>query len=203
MSVDFADYNGDGLMDIFKSDDSYCSLYENQGKGIFTDKASSAGISMAAAQFVGWSSSFVDYDNDGDEDIFKTNGALKHLYGHQDQLFENIGGGKFKDVSINRGEYFKQEFVGRGACLGDYDNDGDFDIYIVNLNNVGKFLRNNKGNENNWLQLKLVGQTSNRDGIGARVRVTAGGKVQTSQKRSTTGYLSQNDPRMHFGLARK
>jgi enediyne biosynthesis protein E4 len=202
MSVDFADYNGDGLMDIFKSDDSYCSLYENQGKGIFTDKANFAGISMAAAQFVGWSSSFVDYDNDGDEDIFKTNGALKHLYGHQDQLFENIGGGKFKDVSINRGEYFRQEFVGRGACLGDYDNDGDFDIYIVNLNNEGKFLRNNKGSENNWLELKLVGQTSNRDGIGARVSVTAGGRTRTSQKRSTTGYLSQNDPRMHFGLAR-
>jgi hypothetical protein len=72
----------------------------------------------------------------------------------------------------------------------------------VNLNNEGKFLRNNKGNENNWLQLKLVGQTSNRDGIGARVRVSAGGKTQTSQKRSTTGYLSQNDPRMHFGLAK-
>jgi hypothetical protein len=202
MSVDFADYNGDGLMDIFKSDDSYCSLYENQGKGIFTDKASSAGIAMAAAQFVGWSSSFVDYDNDGDVDIFKTNGALKHLYGHQDQLFENIGGGKFKDVSATLGKYFKQEFVGRGACLGDYDNDGDFDIYIVNLDSEGKFLRNNKGNENNWLELKLVGQTSNRDGIGARVRVTAGGLTQTSQKRSTTGYLSQNDPRMHFGLAK-
>jgi hypothetical protein len=202
MSVDFADYNGDGRMDIFKSDDSYCSLYENQGNGIFIDKANFAGISMAAAQFVGWSSSFVDYDNDGDEDIFKTNGALKHLYGHQDQLFENIGGGKFKDVSAKRGEYFSQEFVGRGACLGDYDNDGDIDIYIVNLNNEGKFLRNNKGNENNWLQLKLVGLTSNRDGIGARVRVTAGGRTQTSQKRSTTGYLSQNDPRMHFGLAK-
>jgi enediyne biosynthesis protein E4 len=202
MSVDFADYNGDGRMDIFKSDDSYCSLYENLGNGIFNDRASFAGISMAAAQFVGWSSSFVDYDNDGDEDIFKTNGALKHLYGHQDQLFENIGGGKFQDVSIKRGEYFKQEFVGRGACLGDYDNDGDFDIYIVNLNSAGKFLRNNKGNENNWLLLKLVGQTSNRDGIGARVRVTAGGTTQTSQKRSTTGYLSQNDPRMHFGLGK-
>jgi hypothetical protein len=189
-------------MDIFKSDDSYCSLYENQGKGIFIDKANFAGISMAAAQFVGWSSSFVDYDNDGDEDIFKTNGALKHLYGHQDQIFENIGGGKFRDVSAKMGEYFSQEFVGRGACLGDYDNDGDFDIYIVNLNNAGKFLRNNKGNKNNWVQLKLVGQTSNRDGIGARVRVTAGGRTQTSQKRSTTGYLSQNDPRMHFGLAK-
>jgi enediyne biosynthesis protein E4 len=202
MSVDFADYNGDGRMDIFKSDDSYCSLYENQGKGIFTDKANFAGISMAAAQFVGWSSSFADYDNDGDEDIFKTNGALKHLYGHQDQLFENIGGGKFKDVSAKRGEYFSQEFVGRGACLGDYDNDGDIDIYIVNLNNAGKFLRNNKGNENSWIQLKLVGKTSNRDGIGARVKVTAGSRTQTSQKRSTTGYLSQNDPRMHFGLAK-
>jgi hypothetical protein len=202
MSVDFGDYNGDGRMDIFKSDDSYCSLYENQGNGIFTDKANFAGISMAAAQFVGWSSSFVDYDNDGDVDIFKTNGALKHLYGHQDQIFENIGGGKFRDVSATLGEYFKQEFVGRGACLGDYDNDGDIDIYIVNLNSEGKFLRNNRGNENNWLELRLIGQTSNRDGIGARVQLTAGGKTQTSQKRSTTGYLSQNDPRMHFGLAK-
>jgi hypothetical protein len=202
MSVDFADFNGDGLLDIFKSDDSYCSLYENAGNGVFSDKSISSGIAMAAAQFVGWSSSFVDYDNDGDVDLFKTNGALKHLYGHEDQLFENVGDGKFKDVSVERGKYFEEEYVGRGACLGDYDNDGDLDIYIVNLNNRGMFLRNNKGNQNNWLILNLIGQTSNRDGIGSRVKVTAGGKTQTAQKKSTTGYLSQNDPRMHFGLAK-
>ena len=112
---------------------------------------------MHAGQFVGWSSSFIDYDNDGDVDIFKTNGALKHLYGQEDQLFENIGDRKFKDVSVERSKYFEEEHVGRGACMGDYDNDGDIDIYIVNLNNRGMFLRNNKGNQNNWLILNLIG----------------------------------------------
>jgi len=202
MSVDFADYNEDGLLDLFITDDTYCSLYENLGDGFFIDRSYISGISMSAAQFVGWSSSFIDYDNDGDVDIFKTNGALKHLYGHEDQLFENEGGGKFKDVSVERSEYFKAEYVGRGACLGDYDNDGDMDAFVVNLNDRCIFLRNNKGNQNNWLILNLVGTTSNHDGIGARLKIYSGGKVQISQKRSTTGYLSQNDPRMHFGLAK-
>ena len=202
MSVDFADYNNDGLLDLFVSDDTYCSLYENLGNGIFSDKGVASNISMAAAQFVGWSSSFIDYDNDSDVDIFKTNGALKHLYGQEDQMFHNEGGGKFRDISLELGKYFSEEYVGRGACMGDYDNDGDFDIFIVNLNSPCVFLRNNKGNQNNWLILKLTGSASNRDGIGARVKVTSGGKTQTAQKKSTTGYLSQNDPRMHFGLAK-
>ncbi len=200
MSVDFADYNGDELLDLFISDDNYCSLYENLGNGIFNDQSYSSGISVASGQFVGWSSSFLDYDNDSDADIFKSNGELKHLYGQEDQLFENIENGKFKDVSIELSSYFKEEHVGRGACLGDYDNDGDIDIYIVNLDSIGMFLRNNKGNQNNWLTLNLVGKTSNRDGVGSRIKLTSGGKVQTNQKKSTTGYLSQNDPRIHFGL---
>lgn len=200
MSVDFADFNGDQLLDIFISDDNYCSLYENLGNGIFSDISYSSGISVASGQFVGWSSSFLDFDNDGDADIFKANGELKHTYGQEDQLFENINGGKFKDVSVERGQYFEEEYVGRGACLGDYDNDGDIDIYIVNLNSQGMFLRNNKGNQNNWLILNLVGNSSNKDGVGARIKMIAGGKVQTTQKKSTTGYLSQNDSRIHFGL---
>jgi hypothetical protein len=200
MSVDFADYNGDELLDMFISDDNYCSLYENLGNGLFSDKSYASGISVASGQFVGWSSSFLDYDNDGDADIFKANGELKHMYGQEDQLFENVGNGKFKDVSVDRGQYFREEYVGRGACLGDYDNDGDIDIYIVNLDSQGMFLRNNKGNQNNWLTLNLVGQTSNKDGIGSRIKLIAGGKVQTAQKKSTTGYLSQNDSRIHFGL---
>ena len=200
MSVDFADYNNDGLLDMFISDDTYCSLYRNEGKGVFSDMSYPSGIAVAAGQHVGWSSSFVDYDNDGDVDILKVNGELKHLYGQEDQLFENIDGQKFRDVSLERGEYFSQERVGRGACCGDYDNDGDIDIYIVNLDDQGVFLRNNRGNENNWLIIKLEGSTSNRDGIGSRLRVVSNGLVQTAQKRSTTGYLSQNDPRLHFGL---
>jgi enediyne biosynthesis protein E4 len=202
MSVDFADYNGDGLMDIFISDDKYCSLYENIGNGLFKDQSWPSGIAMAAGQYVGWSSSFIDYNNDGRPDIFKVNGALKHLYGQEDQLFENMGDGKFKDVSTESGKYFLRELVGRGACFGDIDNDGDIDAYIVNLNDKGVLLRNNKGNLNNWLTLNLIGTTSNRDGIGARVKLTSGGKIQVAQKKSTTGYLSQNDPRMHFGLAK-
>ena len=202
MAVDFADYNGDGLTDIFVSDDKYCRLYENKGNGIFTDQSYTSGIAMPAGQFVGWSSSFIDYNNDGLVDIYKANGALKHLYGQEDQVFENIGDGKFKDVSLELGKFFMQKLVGRGACFGDYDNDGDIDGYIINLNDHGAFLRNNKGNQNNWITLNLVGTTSNRDGIGSRVKVTSGGKVQTAQKKSTTGYLSQNDPRMHFGLAK-
>jgi len=200
MSVDFADFNGDGLLDLFISDDNYCSLYENLGNGLFNDKSYASGISVASGQFVGWSSSFLDYDNDGDPDIFKTNGELKHKYGQEDQLFENINNGKFKDVSVERGQYFQEEHVGRGACLGDYDNDGDIDIYIVNLDSSGMFIRNNKGNQNNWLTLNLVGHSSNRDGIGTRIKLLAGGKLQTAQKKSATGYLSQNDSRIHFGL---
>lgn len=201
MSVDFADFNGDGLLDLFVSDDSYCALYRHEGSGVFTDISNPSGISSQSAQFVGWSTSFVDYDNDGDVDIFKSNGALKHLYGQEDQLFENMGDEKFTDVSLDRGEYFHHEMVGRGACLGDYDNDGDQDIFVVNLNDRCVFLRNNLGNKNNWLILNLIGKSSNRDGIGSRVKIVSGGKTQITQKRSTTGYLSQNDPRIHFGLA--
>ena len=202
MSVDFADYTGSGRMDMFISDDKYCRLYENLGNGIFAEKSYPSGIAMPAGQYVGWSSSFIDYNNDGLIDIYKANGALKHLYGQEDQLFENMGDGKFKDVSTECGSYFLKELVGRGACFGDYDNDGDIDAYIVNLNDRGSFLRNNKGNQNNWISLKLEGTTSNRDGIGARIRLTCGGKTQYTQKKSTTGYLSQNDPRIHFGLAK-
>ncbi len=202
MSVDFADYNGDGLLDVFMSDDTYCSLYQNQGNGVFTDMSYPSGIATASGQHVGWSSSFFDYDNDGDVDIYKANGELKHLYGQEDQVFENLDGEKFRDAAVDLGEYFQRELVGRGACFGDYDNDGDIDGYIVNLDGPGVFLRNNRGNQNNWITIQLVGTESNRDGIGAIVSVSADGKKQVGLRRSTTGYLSQNDHRLHFGLAK-
>ena len=200
MSVAFADYNNDGLIDLFVSDNVYCSLHKNEGNGVFSEMSYKAGIAVACGQFVGWASSFLDYDNDGDLDLFKVNGELKHLYGQEDQLFENQGNGKFLDVSTERGAYFQDEHVGRGACFGDYDNDGDIDVYIVNLEEQGSLLRNNKGNQNNWIALNLIGETSNRDGVGARISISSGGKKQYAQKVSSSGYLSTNDPRVHFGL---
>jgi hypothetical protein len=202
MSVDFADYNNDCLLDMFASDDTYCSLYKNEGGGVYNDQSYASGLSPVCAQFVGWSSTFTDYDNDGDVDIFKTNGELKHLYGQEDQLLENLGNGKFIDISLKRGEYFSREYVGRGTCMGDYDNDGDLDALVSNLNDQCRFLRNNEGNRNNWITLRLIGTSSNRDGIGARIKIRSGNMQQIAQRKSTTGYLSQNDPRIHFGLGK-
>jgi len=200
MSVDFADFNGDGLLDLFVSDDGYCSLFANQGDNIFNEMSYHAGIAQASGQHVGWATAFIDFDNDGDKDIFKVNGELKHLYGQEDQLFENLGNEKFNDISVESGAHFLQEKVSRGACFGDYDNDGDIDVYIVNLDDKGILLRNDMGNKNNWLTLHLKGTVSNRDAIGTRVKITVNNTDQIDQKKGGCGYLSQNDPRMHFGL---
>ena len=200
MAVDFADYNNDGFLDLFVSDDGYCSLFENTGSGVFMERSYHAGIASASGQHVGWATAFVDIDNDGDKDLFKVNGELKHLYGQEDQVFENVGDGMFKDISVEMGLHFQAEKVGRGACFGDYDNDGDIDAYIVNLDDRGVFLRNDSGNNNNWIIIHLVGTASNRDGIGARIKLVSNGNVQYMQKKGGSGYLSQNDPRLHFGL---
>lgn len=202
MAVDFADYNGDGLLDLFVSDIHFSALYRNEGQGIFRDVTTPAGIAAPSGQYDGWGAAFIDYDNDGDVDIFKVNGDLNHLYGHEDQVFENIGEGRFSDVSLERGSYFKRELVGRGACFGDYDNDGDIDVFIVNLNDSAVLLRNESLARNNWLMIRLDGSASNRDGVGAKVKVFSGGNVQVAEKKSSSGYLSQNDPRMHFGLGK-
>jgi hypothetical protein len=199
MAVDFADFDGDGLLDLYVSDMAYSTLFLNE-ENTFRDVTYQAGVASPAGQFVGWSTSFFDYDNDGDVDLFQVNGEIDHLYGQEDQLFENLGGGEFRDVSLERGLYFQQELVGRGGAFGDYDNDGDIDAFIVNLNGPPALLRNEGGDSGNWLQLELVGESSNRDAIGARVSLSAGGRTQTAQKKSSTGYLSQSDHRLHFGL---
>lgn len=201
MGVSFADYNSDGLIDFFVSDDSYNSLYQNRGGGLFSEVSFPAGIAMASGQHVGWSAAFMDHNNNMLKDIFIVNGDLKHLYGQEDQLFINNGNGTFRDASAEQGPYFTEAMVARGACFGDFDNDGDIDVLIVNLNEPAVLLRNDIGSHNNWLLINLVGTSSNRDGVGATVRVTAGEVTQVAQKTSGGPYLSQNDPRLHFGLA--
>ncbi|MDX1636342.1 MAG: CRTAC1 family protein [Balneolaceae bacterium] len=200
MAVDFGDYDGNGLLDLFVSDESYNALYTNLGDGRFTDFSSQSGIAALSGQHTGWASSFIDYDNNMFLDIFTVNGEIQHLHGQEDQLFENQADGRFEDVSVNLGSYFREAYVGRGACFGDIDNDGDIDAFIVVLDDRPILLRNDKGNEGNWLMVNLVGTISNQDGVGAKVTVIAGGKEQISEKTSGSGYLSQNDPRLHFGL---
>jgi len=112
-----------------------------------------------------------------------------------------MGNGNFREVSGEQGPYFSQAMVGRGGCFGDYDNDGDIDVFIVNLHEEAVLLRNDIGNQNNWILINLVGTESNRDGIGATVQVTAGEITQIAQKTGSGQYLSSNDPRLHFGLA--
>ncbi len=199
MAVDAGDFDGDGRLDLFISDNSLCSLYRNDGDR-FTDVTGPSGIARASAQFVGWGAFFFDFDNDGDLDIFKVNSDLSRLFGQEAQIFENLGGGRFRDASRKMGPYFLEPHMGRGAAFADYDNDGDADIAINNLGSPAVLLRNDGGNRNHLLLLRLVGKASNRDGIGARVKVTAGGVTRVAEKRSSGGYLSQNDPRLLFGL---
>jgi hypothetical protein len=209
MAVDFGDYDGDGRLDIFVSDSSISSLFHNDGGGLFSDVSVAAGVGRYSAQFVGWGSFFFDFDNDGDLDIFKVNADLSRLFGQEPQVFENLQGGKLRDQSERLGDFFRHEWMARGAAYADYDNDGDLDVVVVNLNGPAVLLRND-GHRSAWIELHLLGgmgrkasgnsKHSNRDGLGAKVTVTAGGRAQVAQRRSSAGYLSQNDPRMHFGL---
>lgn len=202
----FGDYDGDGDGDFFISDDRYGSLYRNEGVmnglPLFTDVGCETGIAEAKGQFVSWAAGFIDYDNDGDLDLFIVNGALHQYFGEEDLLLENDGRGRFQDVSTQRGEYFHHRYVGRGACFGDIDNDGDVDVFIVNLGQEGRLLRNDGPAENRWLLLRLVGTRSNRDAVGTRVKVICGLRTYVAQRIGGGSYLSSNDPRLHFGLGR-
>jgi hypothetical protein len=198
MAVDAGDYDGDGRLDLFVSDNALSSLFHNQG-GDFAEVTAEAGIARSSAQYVGWGAFFLDFDNDGDLDLYKANSDLSRLFGQEDQLFENLGG-RFRDIGVRAGPYFQEERMGRGAAFADYDNDGDPDIVINNLASPAVLLRNDNDSANHALVLRLVGRAGNRDGIGAKVTVTAAGRRQVAQKRSAGGYLSQNDPRLFFGL---
>jgi hypothetical protein len=156
-----------------------------------------------------WGTSFIDYDNDGYLDLFFANGHLHDniemfeevgRYKQTNQLLRNNGNGAFSDLSAQCGDVFTVEKSSRGAAFGDYDNDGDIDILIANIGESPNLLRNDVGNKNHWLALKLVGTRSNRNAIGAKVILTAGGLRQIRYVKSGSSYLSQNDMRLFFGL---
>ena len=200
----FADFENGGSLDIFVSDMRYHRLYRNAGRqGYFTDATVQSGIAQVSGQYVAWGDGVFDFDNDGWKDIFIVNGGLTWLIPMEDSLLRNNADGTFTDVSMQAGNYFGTKKVGRGACFADYDNDGYIDGFIVVLGGKGILLHAKPPAEaarNHWLTLKLAGTKSNRDGFGARIEAVAGDLRQTVENDPQSGYLSQNDPRPHFGL---
>jgi hypothetical protein len=197
----FGDVNGDDLFDLFVPDMQYGCLYMNQGDGTFTDATNRSGIAQVLGQYTSWSGNLFDYDNDGWLDAFVANGDAHRMEGQEDVLLRNRGDGTFEDVSGRSGAYFHDcKYVGRGSAVGDFDNDGDLDILILNLGGPAVLLRNDGGNRAGWLTLRLVGTRSNRDSIGATVIVQCGDRRQMSFVGGASGYLSQSDSRVHFGL---
>jgi hypothetical protein len=200
MSAEFGDFDLDGLIDIIVPDMAYSCVYRSVGGGLFEEMSARLGVAAACGQYTSWSANYFDFDHDGYGDLFITNGHPHRLVGEEALLLLNDRGRRFVNVSHLLGPDFQEEFVGRGSAAGDYDNDGDMDVLVLNLSQRARLLRNDGGDRGNWVMIRLIGTTSNRDGIGARVRVTAGGTTQTRLRVSSAGYLSQGDHRLHFGL---
>ncbi len=202
MGPEFGDFDGDGLIDLLVPDMGYGCLYRNTGKGFFEEKSAEMGIAAVLGQYTSWSGNFLDYDHDSVLDVFIVNGDAHHLEPEEDTLFRGKGGRSFVDVSGASGPAFKLKAVGRGSAAGDLDDDGDLDLLVLNLNGPARLYRNDGGNRSNWIMVRTVGTASNRDGIGARVRVKSGGTTQVRDIRSSSGYLSQGDYRAHFGVGK-
>lgn len=213
MGVSAGDYDGDGLIDIVKTNfaGDTSSLYRNLGQRIFEDMTFQSGLGRNT-RFLGWGAGFADFDNDGRLDIFLANGhvypevsdnLMEYGYKQRKVVYRNVGGGRFEDVSEAAGPGALELVAARGCAFGDFDNDGDIDV-VVNCNNdIPQLLRCDCLTGNNWIKVKTVGVQSNRSGIGTRVVCrTPDGLVQTSEVRSGGSYISQNDLRVHFGLGR-
>jgi hypothetical protein len=210
MGAGIADYDGDGWLDIVRTNftDQITILYRNNGDGTFHDASLRAGLGINT-KYVGFGVGFLDFDNDGRKDIFIANGhvypqiagrKLHVSYKQPRLLYRNLGNGRFQDISANAGPGITAVNLGRGCAFADLDNDGDIDIVVNNLDGPPSLLRNNGGNRNSWLRVKCIGTKSNRSAIGARVRVVAGDLIQLDEIMSGSGYYSQNDLRLHFGL---
>ncbi|MCY4401317.1 MAG: CRTAC1 family protein [Candidatus Poribacteria bacterium] len=212
MGTDFGDYNNDGKLDITVSNyqTETNTLYHNHDSSFFVDNTIPSGIAEITHGYLGWGIKFFDYDNDGYQDVFVANGHLmdnisvleKHVsYPQRNLLFRNLGDGTFANVMPETGGLALNK-VSRGAAIGDYDNDGDLDILVTNCNQSADLLQNAVGNRNNWVQIRVVGEKSNRSGIGARIKVVTGEHVQYREVQSGGSYLSFHDLRAHFGVGK-
>lgn len=196
----FADVDGDGKLDLWVTDGRYNRLMRNTGKLRFDDIGANAGISQANAQYVSWGTGIYDYDNDGWRDILIFHGGLIHMVPQEQSVFRGLGDGKFIEVSREAGPVMDVKTVSRGACFGDYDNDGKMDAFVVNLGSPATLIHNVSPSTGHWIALNLKGTKSNRDGIGARIEVVTGTRKQVAERVAGSGYMSQDDPRVHFGL---
>jgi hypothetical protein len=205
------DYDLDGHIDLCKThfQNQTTGLYHNNGKAEFEDVTARVGL-LAERRFISWGTGLVDLDNDGNPDIFLVTGTvypeLERVYPAKFPargpriVFRNQGDGTFVELGDEAGPAISSRHVSRGCAFGDFDNDGDLDVLIMNRNEPPSLLRNDAPTGNKWLKVRLEGTKSNRSAIGSRVLVHYAGKVQAQSVLSQCSYLSANDPRLHFGL---
>jgi enediyne biosynthesis protein E4 len=210
MGTDAADYDRDGFPDLFVThlDLEYNRLYRNQGDGTFADATFISKLGAGTFRMSGFGTRFIDYDNDGWRDIFIVNGhVLDNVnefhagteYAEPKTMYRNLGG-TFRDVTKQLGPDLADARVSRAAAFADYDNDGDMDVLVTNNGDRPQLLRNDGGDGNHWLEIRLIGTRSNRDGVGAKVKIVANGVVQTDEAKGGMSYQAAHDPRLHFGL---
>ncbi len=217
MGSAFGDYDNDGYLDLVVSNASSLPviLYQNESTAFFTDVSFTAGIGAVTLPYFKWAVEFLDYDNDGLLDLFVANGHLQEnialfsdsTYPQSDLLFHNTrrqdSTYHFRNVSAEVGLTQLPKMVSRGAAFGDYDNDGDIDIFLNNSNQPATLLRNDGGNRNHWLTIQLIGTQTNASGIGTKIILKAGDLSLYKEVRSGASYLSQSDLRVHFGLEKR
>jgi hypothetical protein len=213
MGVDAGDVDNDGDEDLLVTElgGEGSNLFVNDGSGLFEDKSAPSGVGPASLPLTGFGAAWVDVDQDGLLDVLSVNGTVQVIENlrqagdrfplHQrKQLLRNLGNGRFEDVTSRAGSAFATSEVGRGAAFGDIDNDGDVDVVINDSIGPPELLKNQGEGNGSWVLVRLAGAGENRDAIGARVTISAGGRRQWRERRSASSYLSADDPRIHFGL---
>jgi len=213
MGVDCGDYDNDGWLDFYLTNyqNEHATLYKNMGDAMFEDVTFVTGAGAGTRNNVTWGNSFVDFDNDGDRDLFVACGHLQvnierfsdvSTYHQRNLLLLNTGPGRFVDVTDDAGDGLQVKLSSRGAGFDDLDNDGDVDVVVLNSRREPTILRNDSVNANHWIQIRLQGVKTNRDGVGARVKVVAGDLTQIDEVHSGRGYQSHYGTRLYFGLGR-